>query len=121
KWGEGVAGEGGGSVDINSLKAVEWHKPGIVRGEAGARMHEIDAITRPAGWELRMHPSTKRTATIGGFVAGGSGGIGSVTYGGLREPGNILAVRSVTPEEGPRVIELRGDAAQQINRAYGTT
>lgn len=68
-----------------------------------------------------MHPSTKRTATIGGFVAGGSGGIGSVTYGGLREPGNILAARIVTVEEQPRIIELRGDAAQKINRAYGTT
>ena len=68
-----------------------------------------------------MHPSTKRTATIGGFVAGGSGGIGSVTYGGLREHGNILAARVVTVEEEPRVIELRGDAAQKINRAYGTT
>jgi FAD/FMN-containing dehydrogenase len=68
-----------------------------------------------------MHPSTKRTATIGGFVAGGSGGIGSVNYGGLREPGNILAARIVTMEEEPRIIELRGDAAQKVNRAYGTT
>ena len=68
-----------------------------------------------------MHPSTKRTATIGGFVAGGSGGIGSVNYGGLREPGNILAARIVTVEEQPRIIELRGDAAQKINRTYGTT
>jgi FAD/FMN-containing dehydrogenase len=93
----------------------------VARLQAGARMHEIDALTRPGGWELRMHPSTKRMATIGGFVAGGSGGVGSVTYGGLREPGNILAARIVTVEETPRVIELRGDAAQKINRAYGTT
>src|SRR5262249_55184018 len=64
---------------------------------------------------------TKRRATIGGLVAGGSGGIGSVTYGGLREPGNILAARIVTAEEQPRVVELRGDAAQKVNRAYGTT
>jgi FAD/FMN-containing dehydrogenase len=60
-------------------------------------------------------------ATIGGFVAGGSGGIGSVTYGGLREPGNIIAARIVTVEETPRVIELRAEAAQFVNRAYGTT
>ena len=73
------------------------------------------------GWELRLHPSTKRKATIGGFVAGGSGGVGSVGYGGLREPGNILAARIVTLEPEPRVIELRGDAAQKVNRAYGTT
>ena len=54
-------------------------------------MNDLDAATRPNGWELRMHPSTKRMATIGGFVGGGSGGIGSINYGGLREPGNILA------------------------------
>jgi hypothetical protein len=81
----------------------------------------MDAELRPQGWEIRLHPSTKRTATIGGFVAGGSGGVGSVTYGGLREPGNIVAARVVTVEEEPRVIELRGDAAQKVNRAYGTT
>ena len=51
-----------------------------------------------------MHPSTKRTATIGGFVAGGSGGIGSVTWGGLREPGNVAAARIVTMEAEPRVL-----------------
>ena len=39
----------------------------------------------------------------------------------MREPGNILAARVVTVEETPRVIELRGDAAQKVNRAYGTT
>src|SRR5690606_31213723 len=66
-------------------------------------------------------PSTKRTATIGGFIAGGSGGIGSVNYGGLREPGNITAARIVTVESTPRVLELRGADVQMINHAYGTT
>ena len=33
----------------------------------------------------------------------------------------MLAARVVTCEETPRVIELRGDAAQKVNRAYGTT
>ena len=108
-------------LDLTSLTAVEWHKPGIIRVRAGAKMHDIDARPGRTAFELRMHPSTKRSATIGGFVAGGSGGIGSVTYGGLREPGNILAARVVTVEETPRVIELRGDAAQKVNRAYGTT
>jgi FAD/FMN-containing dehydrogenase len=120
-YGQAVPLKGGVLLDITALSDIAWIKPGSLRAGAGARMNVIDAETQAQGFELRMHPSTKRTATIGGFVAGGSGGIGSVTYGGLREGGNILAARVVTMEEGPRVIELRGDAAQKINRAYGTT
>jgi FAD/FMN-containing dehydrogenase len=120
-YGQAVPLAGGVLLDLTALAAVEWHRPGLVRVAAGAKMGDIDAATGPSGWELRMHPSTKRTATIGGFVAGGSGGVGSVTYGGLREPGNILAARIVTMEAEPRVIGLRGDAAQKVNRAYGTT
>jgi FAD/FMN-containing dehydrogenase len=120
-YGQAVPLKGGVLLDVAALSAVEWIKPGIIRVGAGAKLNAIDAETQPQGWELRMHPSTKRTATIGGFVAGGSGGIGSVSYGGLREGGNILAARIVTVEEEPRIIELRSDAAQKINRAYGTT
>jgi FAD/FMN-containing dehydrogenase len=120
-YGQAVPLEGGVLLDITALASIEWTRPGLMRVGAGAKMNVIDAELQPSGWELRMHPSTKRTATIGGFVAGGSGGIGSVNYGGLREPGNILAARIVTIEEEPRVIELRGDAAQKVNRAYGTT
>ena len=120
-YGQAVPLKGGVLLDISALTGIEWIRPGHLRVGAGAKMNAIDAETQTKGFELRMHPSTKRTATIGGFVAGGSGGIGSVTYGGLREHGNILAARIVTMEEEPRVIELRGDAAQKINRAYGTT
>lgn len=120
-YGQAVPLEGGVLLDITALSAIEWQKPGAVRVGAGAKLVDIDMATRPSGYELRMHPSTKRTATVGGFVAGGSGGVGSVTYGGLREPGNILAARIVTVEEEPRILELRDDAAQKVNRAYGTT
>lgn len=120
-YGQAVPLAGGVLLDVTALDTIEWIRPGQIRVGAGAKMNAIDAATRPSGYELRMHPSTKRTATIGGFVAGGSGGIGSITYGGLREPGNILAARIVTMEPEPRIIELRDDAAQKINRAYGTT
>jgi FAD/FMN-containing dehydrogenase len=120
-YGQAVPLKGGVLLDVTALTAIEWIKHGIIRVAAGAKLNTIDAELQGRGWELRMHPSTRRTATIGGFVAGGSGGIGSVTYGGLRESGNILAARVVTVEEQPRIIELRGDAAQKINRAYGTT
>jgi len=120
-YGQAVPLEGGVLLDLTDMTAIEWQKPGVIRCEPGLKMNDLDAATRPQGWELRMHPSTKRMATIGGFVGGGSGGVGSVNYGGLREPGNILCARVITLEEKPRAIELRTDAAQKINRAYGTT
>ncbi|QCI63765.1 FAD-binding oxidoreductase [Phreatobacter stygius] len=120
-YGQAMPLAGGVLLDMTALDQVIWQKPGVVRVQAGMNLLSLDKATRAAGFELRMHPSTKRTATIGGFVAGGSGGIGSVAYGGLREPGNILAARIVTVEEEPRVLELRDDAAQKVNRAYGTT
>lgn len=120
-YGQAVPMERGVLLDMTNFAGIEWVKPGRVRCGAGLLMGKLDQELKPSGQEIRLHPSTKRTATIGGFVAGGSGGVGSVTYGGLREPGNILAARIVTVEDEPRIIELRGDAAQKINRAYGTT
>ena len=56
-----------------------------------------------------MFPSTRATASIGGFVAGGSGGVGSITWGGLRDFGNVLRLRVLTMEAEPRALELTGD------------
>ena len=120
-YGQAVPLEGGVLLDVSGLDAVEWIRPGVVRVGAGARMHELDAKLRTEGQELRMHPSTKRMATVGGFIAGGSGGVGSVTWGVLRDPGNLIAARVVTMEETPRVLELRGREVQAINHGYGTT
>jgi FAD/FMN-containing dehydrogenase len=53
-----------------------------VIAEPGIVVKDLDAQTRAhSGQELRMMPSTFATATIGGFIAGGSGGIGSCTGG----------------------------------------
>ncbi|MBP0652281.1 FAD-binding protein, partial [Mycobacterium tuberculosis] len=70
-----------------------------------------------SGQELRLWPSTAKTATIGGFIAGGSGGVGSVAWGGLRDPGNILAARVVTMEAEPRILELSGDDLAKVSHA----
>jgi FAD/FMN-containing dehydrogenase len=119
-YGQCIPLEGGIILDMTRMQAVKWVKPGLACVESGAKLVNIDKQTREIGWEIRMAPSTYRTATIGGFIGGGSGGAGSVTYGQLRDRGNLHAVRVVTMEDEPRVIELRGDAVQQVNHAYGT-
>ena len=120
-YGQCIPVEGGVVLDMLALNEIEWQKGALMRVGPGRKMHEIDAETRKQGFELRMHPSTKRTASIGGFAAGGSGGIGSVTYGGLRELGNIMGARVVSLEETPRIFELKGDAALKICHGWGTT
>lgn len=119
-YGQAIPLAGGVILDLGAMNKVKWVKPGIACVEAGTKLAAIDRVARLQGWEIRMAPSTYRTATIGGFIAGGSGGIGSVLYGQLADRGNLQAVRVVTMEETPRVIELRGDAVAQVNHAYGT-
>lgn len=112
--------EGGVILDMLALSEIEWLKPGVIRCGPGLLMHNLDAAAAKIGWELRLYPSTKRTATIGGFIAGGSSGVGAIQYGLLRDPGNINALRVVTMEEEPRVLELTGADVNKVNHAYGT-
>jgi len=118
--GQGVPLRGGAIVDMTSLSGIVWTRDAKVRAQAGARLLAIDAATRPSGWEMRMHSSTKRAATIGGYIGGGHAGIGSCNYGILRDRGNILGLQMVSIEEEPRVIELRGDDVNLVHHAYGT-
>ncbi len=119
-YGQAIPLAGGVILDMSAMNAVKWIEPGRACVEPGAKLAAIDRIARPQGWEIRMAPSTYRTATIGGFVGGGSGGIGSVLYGQLADRGSIQAVRVVTMEDVPQILELRGDAVHQVSHAYGT-
>jgi FAD/FMN-containing dehydrogenase len=119
-YGQCIPLEGGIILDMTLMNQIQWFVPGIAVVQPGIKLADIDRATRPSGWEIRMAPSTYRTATIGGFIGGGSGGIGSITYGQLRDRGNLRAVRVVTMEDEPQVLELRGDAVYQVAHAYGT-
>lgn len=119
-YGQIIPLEGGCILDMRHLTAVSVPAPGRVTAGAGAVLKEIDTALAPHGRELRLFPSTRSQATVGGFVAGGSGGVGSVRWGMLREPGNILRVRVVTMEAAPRVLDLTGTEMDAVIHAYGT-
>jgi FAD/FMN-containing dehydrogenase len=118
-YGQCVPLHGGVIVDMTRMQEILWVKPGVARLEAGVKLAALDKKAHSIGWEMRMAPSTYRTATIAGFIAGGSGGIGSIQYGLLGDRGNLLALEVVTMEDEPRVIELRGDDVQKVNHAWG--
>ncbi len=119
-YGQCVPLAGGIILDLSNMQQIKWIKPGIACVEPGVKLAALDKQARESGWEIRMAPSTYRKATIGGFIGGGSGGIGSVTYGQLRDRGNLLALRVVTMEDEPRVVTLRGDDVYQVAHAWGT-
>ncbi|MCR8724558.1 FAD-binding oxidoreductase [Frigidibacter sp. ROC022] len=119
-YGQCVPLEGGIMLDMTKVNRVLEIGQGRVRVEAGARIAKLDDAVRETGQELLMYPSTRRIATIGGFFTGGSGGIGSLRHGMLRDDGNIYSVKVMTVEREPRIIELHGPEIQKVQHAYGT-
>ena len=120
-YGQAMPLAGGCIMHMRNLSAVKEIHPGRVIVEPGCLLKELDEqCRRHSGQEIRMFSSTWATATIGGFVAGGSGGVGSCTWGQLRDIGNIIRLRVVTMEEEPRVLEFRRDELPRVSHAYGT-
>ncbi len=119
-YGQAMPLSGGVVLNLAEMNRVKTVTRGSVVAEAGAVLARIDDETRPTCQELRLRPSTYNTATIGGFIAGGSGGIGSIKWGGLRNIGNVLKLRVVTMEASPCVLELRGFDLMKVMHAYGT-
>ncbi len=119
-YGQCIPTEGGIVLETTKLNKVLKVSEGRVVCEAGARIEQVEKAVAVSGQMLSMFPSTKRLATMGGFVSGGSGGIGSLRNGMLRDGQNITYLRIVTVEEEPRIIELYGKDILKAQHAYGT-
>lgn len=120
-YGQAMPLAGGCVLHTKNLSAVKEIHPGRVVVEPGCLLKELDSECRAkSGQELRMISSTWATATIGGFIAGGSGGVGSCTWGALRDLGNIIRLRVVTMEAEPRILEFTGEELHRVSHAYGT-
>ena len=68
----------------------------------------LESTARESRWELRCYPSTIVKATVGGFLGGGSGGIGSVAHGCLRDFHTVRAFEAVSMESEPRILMHEG-------------
>jgi FAD/FMN-containing dehydrogenase len=120
-YGQMVPLKGGVLLDMAKLDRVLWIEGDRARFEAGLRLGDADIACQQKGWELRMFPSTRRQATVGGYISGGAAGVGSIRYGQLRDAGSVLGLKVVTCEATPRIVELRGPDIGKALHAYGTT
>jgi FAD/FMN-containing dehydrogenase len=120
-YGQAVPLCGGVVLDLQRMdRVIEIAADGVAVCEPGAKLGAIENAARDTGWELRCYPSTVAKASVGGFLGGGSGGIGSVSHGGLRDFDTVRAVEVVTMEAEPRVVLHRGEAVHDVLHAWGT-
>lgn len=119
-YGQSIPLHGGVILDMSGYSRFCWVRGDVGRAEAGIRLADFDTQARLAGQELRWLPSTFRSATLGGLFGGGFGGAGSINYGPLAAPGNVLAARVMTVEPEPKIVEVRGAEAMQLHHTYGT-
>lgn len=106
-------------VDLTRCDRVIEVGSGWVRVEAGATFVEIEAAARRRGQELAMAPTTVGS-TIGGFLAGGAGGVGSIEHGWLWE-GFVLALDVITCPPGRAPLTVPGGMCLPYLHAYGVT
>src|SRR6202161_2352193 len=120
-YGQAVPLHGGVLLDLSRMDQIESITAyGVAVCQPGVRLGVLETEARKTGWELRCYPSTLVKASVGGFLGGGSGGIGSVAHGGLRDFDTVRAFEVVTMEEEPRVVSHEGAAVHEILHAWGT-
>jgi len=120
-YGQCVPLQGGIVLDLSLMdKLEEITADGIAVCMPGLRLGTLETEARKLGWELRMYPSTLVKASVGGFLGGGSGGIGSVAHGGLRDFDTVRAFEVATMEDEPRIVLHEGAAVHEILHAWGT-
>ena len=121
-YGQCVPLDGGVVMLTTGLQRIRSLDPstGVVTVEPGCLMSQLDQELRRYGRQLRLLPSTWRSATVGGFVAGGSGGIGSIRWGFLRDPGHLLGLEVVPIRTDAHCRQLNEIEAEALNHSYGT-
>ncbi|MFY9938039.1 MAG: FAD-binding oxidoreductase [Silvibacterium sp.] len=120
-YGQAIPLNGGIVLDLSRMDDIEAiTSDGVAICRPGVRLGTLETQARAQGWELRCYPSTIVKASIGGFLGGGSGGIGSVLNGNLRDYQTVRALEIVTMEQEPQVQLLEGQAVHDVLHAWGT-
>ena len=121
-YGQAVPLQGGVLLDFQTMdELLEIDSArGQARCSAGVRCQRIEEAAREVGWEMMMYPSTWVRATIGGFLAGGSAGIGSIRNGLISDGRMVQSLKILSAaEKGPTLCELEGEECADYLHSYG--
>lgn len=117
-YGQAIPLRGGVVLDLSRASRILEVGDGFLTAEAGATMIALERAARKAGQQLWMYPSTAGSS-IGGFLAGGSGGTGSILHGG-NDDGFVVALDVAHPGAST-LVHVEGEEAAGYVHAYGVT
>lgn len=118
-YGQGLPMSNGLVLDTTRARAIVEIGDGWVTVEAGAIIATIENAVRASGQELWMYPSTAQS-TIAGFLAGGSGGTGSVEHGSISSGRFVRALDVVYADGDPGLVHVEEADAGVFLHTYGT-
>ncbi len=116
-YGQAIPSRGGLVLDMSRARTIIEVGDGTITADAGASMAQLESAARDSGQELWMYPSTMNSS-IGGFLAGGSGGTGTIAHG-ANHMGFVVAL-DVVHADGSGMRRVEGEEAQLYVHNYGT-
>lgn len=102
-------------VDFKRMSKFEFWRDFVV-AESGAIWAEIEREANKIGKALRIYPTSALVSTVGGWIAQGGYGVGSLRYGGI---GSNIEWLEVVDFKGLKVV--KGDDLRHYVGAFGTT
>ncbi len=114
--GSGTSGYGGCIIlDMKNFNKFSFQDDTAIV-EAGAVWMDVERSANRIGKALRVYPTSATVSTVGGWIAQGGYGVGSLKYGSIGENVEWLEVADF---EG--IKQIRGDKLGYYIGAFGTT
>jgi FAD/FMN-containing dehydrogenase len=118
-YGQGIPLYGGLVIDTTLADRVIDVEDGWVTAEAGASFVMLEKAARATGQELAILPSTVGS-TIAGFIAGGSGGTGSIANGAIWD-GYLRSLRVVPCTDDATPVDVPFPDNTAMAHAFGVS
>jgi FAD/FMN-containing dehydrogenase len=106
-------------IDTTRCDRIHEIGDGWIKVEAGTSFVTIEAAARRYGQEIAIMPSTVGSA-LGGFIAGGAGGIGSIENGWIWD--EFVHALDIAPcTDDGELVEVTGADCRPLLHAYGVS
>ena len=111
-YGQAMPLSGGVVLSLADMNEIREIAPGRAIVEPGVICSDLDKAARfESGQEMRMHPSTAHTATVGGFIAGQFENARLLFHRHDAQTNDIAEIAQAPPARRPDTARPAGDEA----------